>query len=260
MTFVVVGVLSDQLAQDPARAITTAIERLPYELEASGTGVVILPSVRSAKLESPENTSSSVIRGAVGALKHLGVDVAIGGNPPKALPGPQMVDLFEKAGITEIASRLRVPQLLDQRTEVVPLRSGRTAKFFAVAQYLTRGTRTVLVPRLRPDNLLMFGAVRGSTSAVPGFKRDEMRLSSDEVGRYAEQLVDLAEAIRPSLVVLETGLRDPAALVGDSPYAVDMAAAVLLGIDPWSVATISAAAARDLGPLASTDLETIILQ
>jgi uncharacterized protein (DUF362 family) len=186
------------------------------------------------------------------------MDVSIGGNPPKALPGPQMVDLFEKVGVADVALSLNTQQLLDQRTEVVPLRSGRTAKFFAVAQYLTGEVSTVLVPRLRPDDLLMFGAVRGSTSGVPGFKREEVRLTAEQVARYSDQLVDLTEAIAPALVVLETGLEDFGVLVGASPYAVDMVAAALLHIDPASVGTIAAATARGLGPTSPADINVII--
>lgn len=259
MPDIVVSISSGTLAQDAARAIETAIQTLGREPKTSPlqNKSVILPTVVTPRIDATQNTSYRMIRAVAEALRRLGTGVSIGGNPPKALPGPQMLDLFEKAGIASVARTLGTPQLLDQRTEVVALRSGRTAKFFAVAQYLTGGVSPVFAPRLRPDDLLMFGAVRGATSGVPGFKREEVRLAPEQVVTYADQLVDLTEAIRPALIVLETGLDDPAVLVGASAYAVDMVAAVLLGLDPNHVATIAAAKSRGLGPSTASDINFI---
>jgi uncharacterized protein (DUF362 family) len=255
----IVKIPSRDLAHDAAKAIKRAIEMLEREstFRPPEGKTVILPVLNSPTAGSPKNTSSTVIGGAAEALKRLNAEVSIGGNPPKALPGPQMLDLFEKTGITAIVNSLGISQLLDQRTMVVPLRTGRTAKFFVMAQYLTGGVSPIFVPRLRADDLLMFGAVRGATSGVPGFKREEVRLSPEEVERYAEQLIDLTEAIGPKLVVLETGLEDPAVLVGVSAYSVDMVAAELLGIDPKDIATITSATSRGLGPAAPFEITVI---
>ena len=261
MPFTLVTLTSSDLDRDPAGAIGTAIEMLlpTYTSIEHQDRFVVLPSLSVPRVESPHNTSRRLVEASVDALQRRGGMVSVGGNPPKALPGPQMVALFAKAGITDIADNLGATQLLDQRTAVVPLRSGRSAKFFALAQYLVGDVFTVLVPRLRPDDLLMFGAVRGSTSGVPGFKREEVRLQPTEVVQYAEKLVDLTEAIEPRLVILQTDVNDHEVLLGTNAYAVDMAAATLLGIDPKSVATVLAAAKRGLGPALPSEVDLLAL-
>jgi uncharacterized protein (DUF362 family) len=216
--------------------------------------------VISSRQGTRGNTSPELIEGVVLFMRGLGREVGIGGNPPRALPGPQMIELFQRLGLTAVAERTAAPLLLDQRTTVVPLPSGRSAKFFAIAEYVATAGSVVVVPHLRSDTSLMSGAVRGTTSAVPGFKREEIKLDPDQIGRYADQLIDLTLVVRPNMVVLEAGTEsDKQLIISANPFAADFVAAQHLGLEPLSVPTIAAAARRELGPSSGEGIDVVTM-
>lgn len=228
-------------------------------LDLSGSTAVVLPTVTSARPQSDRDTHPEVVDAVVHLLQDGDIQVRIGGNPPRALPGPKMIGLFESSGLMAVCRARSVPAVLDQRVTILPLPQGRAAKFFAVADYVVTAGFTVAVPRLRASPPLLSGAVRGMTSAVPGFKREEIKLDADRVKSYAEQLVDLARAVRPRLVVLEhydAERKSSRLIVSGSPFAADVAAGHLLGLEPITIPTVAAAQRRGL-PSGLQDIDVV---
>jgi uncharacterized protein (DUF362 family) len=261
---VVTGSLSldPEVLQDALEQVLTTLAETDTAIEF-GDQSVLLPSLISLRTDTHENTSAALLHALVKVLQAQGTKPSIGGNPPHALPGPKMLELFERSGILAVCEATGVRPLLDQRTTIVPLPGGKTAKFFAVAAYVPSACSVVGVPRLRATEPLLSGAVRGMTSAVPGFKREEIKLALEQVDRYAEQLVDLTLAVQPTLTVLEAdGKASPdtrSLIVSTNPFTADVVAAHLLALEPTSVATIRAAARRGLGPSCVDEVAVISL-
>jgi ferredoxin len=132
-----------------------------------------------------------------------------------------------------------------------------------VAVSWLRGADAIInFAKLKTHGMMAYsGAVKNLFGTIPGTLKLEYHFSHPDATRFADMLVDLNEfwRCRLSLVDAVVGMEGngPTAgsprevgvlLASPSPYALDAVAVELMGLSPKMVPTVTAAAARGLGP------------
>ncbi len=221
----------------------------------SGT-VLVKPNLLMA--QGPDSgvvTHPEVVRAAVRVLKGIGCRVLVGDSPSVWGKHIERVDqVYQISGIKRVCE--------EEGAELVVFEKRRWHGRFPLTVWLDECDALLNLPKFKTHGLTtLTAAVKNLFGLVPGTYKTELHKHHYRGEDFSRSLVDLFDAVRPALTIVD-GI---VALEGDGPgssgtprttglivagsdcVAVDAVLARIMGLAPEAVATTREAAARGLG-------------
>jgi uncharacterized protein (DUF362 family) len=214
-------------------------------------------------------THPALVEAVVRFFQDRQMTVIIGDSPG----GPYIVSLlksvYKGCGIEEVARRTGAILNYDVTEKTMGFPSGKVAKSIPVISPVVDVDKVVSMPKLKTHMMMKYtGAVKNLFGVIPGMKKPDYHLKMPVVQDFADLLIDIALCVKPSLHIMDgiVGMeghgpsrgevRDVGALlISDDPFAMDVVATSLVGIDPYSVPTIAGSLQRGLvGDLSEIDV------
>lgn len=208
--------------------------------------------------EEAVTTHSAVVEALVRILQERGAAVVLGDSPGGPYTVGRLKAIYRECGLEEVVKRTGAQLNYDLAEVTVSFPSGRVAKSFHVIKPLLEADRVISVSKLKTHQMTRFtGAVKNLFGAIPGLKKADYHLKMVSVSDFSELLVDLALCINPSLHIMDaiTAMegKGPSAgrprqvgalLVSKDPFALDVVALSLIGVNPMGVPTVARGKAR----------------
>lgn len=234
------------------------------EIELAGN-VLLKPNLLSTrKPEDAVTTHPEVVRALGEIAMRGGCSVSVGDSPPFAGQNPdKYARLCEVTGIAEVARGLGIPIIrFEASSRTVPHPSGRFYKSFEIAEAVLDADVVVSISKLKTHGLTAFtGAVKNVFGCIPGVRKGLFHVQAAESREvFAQMLVDLLGAVRPSVNVMDAVVAMEGEgpnggkpkqigliLASSDPVALDAAACAIVGIDPLSIDTTRLAYEQGLG-------------
>jgi len=235
--------------------------------------VLLKPNLMKAG--SPEkclNTHPQFVAGVIGALGDLGCRVVVGES--SGLLG-FTDEVFEASGVGHVARSMGAQLVNLDAGPFVTLPHPQKAGPLLVPKILFDVDAVVQVPKLKAHSLTrLSAATKNLVGVLPGATKCDLHVSAPDPAAFADTLLNIVDMLVRSGVHLEGAIVDGIwALAGrtrnDKPivarpgvvvagrdlHTVDLACALLLGLDPTTVPTLVRAALRG-APLTLVQEET----
>jgi len=213
--------------------------------------------------KSPEEavtTHPAVVEAVVRLVQEAGGIPIIGDSPGGPYTVKALQGIYARSGLQEVAERTGA--ILNENVEqaTVSYPQGKVAKSLTVTQSILDADVIIPISKLKTHAMMTFtGAVKVLFGVIPGFIKAEYHLKLANVDDFGNLLVDICEWVKPSLSIMDgiVGMEGDgpssgkprnigALLVSTDPYALDVAACDLIGLNPQYVPTIRAAKQRGL--------------
>ena len=210
--------------------------------------------------EHAVTTHPAVLRGAILALKARGVThMTVADSSGGLYNAASMHAIYKQSGLADVCAQTGAALYLDcapapRQTNGVRVRS------FNLIHPVFEADFILNLPKFKTHVMTgMTGAVKNLFGTVPGLQKAEFHMRFPEKEPFGEMLVDLCEAVRPQLTVIDgiVGMEGdgPAGgtprnigvlLGGENPYTLDLAMCRMMGLDAMAVPYLKAAHARGL--------------
>ena len=237
-----------------------------------GMTVVIKPNlVMSSKPEAAIATHPALVAAVGKCVQKAGGQVLIVESPGGPYTPAAMKAVFRGCGYTDMAKECGFTLYTECKSREVSLPGAKRCRQLSVVEpFLTRDYLIDLC-KLKTHSMVGFsGAVKNLFGTVPGLQKPELHCRFPEKQPFSEMLVDLCDFLKPDLCIVDgilamegngpTGGR-PRQLgvlgASKSPYALDVCAATMVGIQPESVWMLQDAHQRGLGPIAPEECQLV---
>lgn len=258
---VAVVACSSYEAEEVRAAVRRALALLEFDASAlpRGTAFVKPNMVREAPPGMAATTHPQVVGAVVQALTGAGHSVLVGDCPGVHVDEPSLARMLDLCGITRAVEEAggRVCGLVRPQPVAV---DGLRLREVPMAQPMARADMLVSVSKLKTHSLCtMTGAVKNLFGIIPGLQKAELHARFPLPNDFADALIDICLASRAGLHVMDAvvAMEGPgptagtprflgAILASTDPFALDVVAARLMGLDPRAVATIRRSADRGL--------------
>ncbi|MCR4399051.1 MAG: DUF362 domain-containing protein [Firmicutes bacterium] len=245
------------------RAVRTCAELGDFR-PRPGTKVLVKPNMLvPADPRSAITTHPEFVRAVIHLLKDCGAEVTVGDSP--GFLGCRQVARL--TGIADVCRRAGAR--LASFNDPAALRDayGAVCTRFEVAREVLEADLVVSLPKLKTHGLMRLTcAVKNMLGCVPGLGKQRLHALFQDPERFGAMLVDLCRAVRPAMTFVDAvtamegnGPRNGRprfvglVLGSTDPYALDVVASDLVGINPASVPTVAAAHRAGLGPLSPAE-------
>jgi len=209
-------------------------------------------------------THPAVLKAVIGLLREAGVrNLAVGDSSGGAGIRSATDRALEVSGLAAAAREMGVKVLsFDHETAVgVPNPRGPEFPRLTLAKPVLDAGWLVNIPKFKTHALTTLTAtIKNLFGTVPGAAKRECHRRNPSIGAFANALVDIYAAVRPSFHIVDAivamegegpsggPLRKLGLIVaGADGVAVDAVLAAIIGLDPLKVPTTRAAAGRGLG-------------
>ncbi|WP_174591788.1 DUF362 domain-containing protein [Methanocella conradii] len=237
-----------------------------------GDRVLIKLNLLAAKPpEAAVTTHPALAKAVVNMIKELGAIPMVGDSPGGRSTMTSYKALLKATGIQQMADETGCAIVrFDGEVADTNAESARTYKKLKIAKAVTEAEVIISLPKMKTHTLTYFtGAVKMLYGYLPGMTKAEYHLhTARDVGMFAELLLDLYEARRPDLSIMDAivGMegagpqhgsprRIGLVMASKSCTALDYVAATIAGFDPMSVPTIKKAYERNIGPADLKDIQ-----
>lgn len=237
-----------------------------------GMTVVIKPNlVMSSKPEAAIATHPALVAAVGKCVQKAGGQVLIVESPGGPYTPAAMKAVFRGCGYTDMAKECGFTLYTECKSREVSLPGAKRCRQLSVVEpFLTRDYLIDLC-KLKTHSMVGFsGAVKNLFGTVPGLQKPELHCRFPEKQPFSEMLVDLCDFLKPDLCIVDgilamegngpTGGR-PRQLgvlgASKSPYALDVCAATMVGMQPESVLMLQDAHQRGLGPIAPEECQLV---
>lgn len=216
-------------------------------------------------------THPAVVQAVARLVAEAGARPIIGDSPGGPFTA-KMLELIYRGTGMEQAARAGGAEL-NFNTEQVEVKnpSAKLLKQLTIIKAVQEADVIINLPKLKTHGMTTYtGAVKNLFGTVPGLLKVDYHMRMPNVEDFCDALVDIALTIKPALSVMDAiiGMEgngpsagDPvelgALLVSPDPFALDVVACHLAGIDTTQVPTITAAHRRGLCPLNAADIEIL---
>lgn len=217
-----------------------------------------------ASPEAAVTTHPAVVRAAIRVVKAAGGVPLVG--DCCAFEGPpsrrRFLDAARRAGFVE-ACEAEGAELVQLSAETVEVHNpeGRIFRRFPLAKAVLEADAILNLPKLKTHALTRItGGVKNLFGCLPGLHKGQMHFRAQNPEAFAQMLVDLLVAVRPTLTLMDAvvamegngprnGLPRPvgALLAGADAVAVDAVACSLVSVAPRSIPTLRLAAEQGRG-------------
>ena len=228
----------------------------------SGMTVAIKANLVSAmKPETAATTHPALLRALIRALRARGAQVVVGDSPGGLYNAAFLNRVYAVSGMRELEGD-GVCLNQDFSEQDVRFPGAKVCRSFRVTGYLLKADAVISFCKLKSHGMMgMSASVKNLFGIIPGTLKPEYHYRFPDEGDFADMLVDLNEYLRPRLCLADAvvamegngptmGRPRPlgALLAAESPYALDLACARLIGLDCSGVPTLEAAYRRGLAP------------
>ena len=214
--------------------------------------------------EKAVTTHPAVVRTMIGQVRAAGATPLVGDcsgheGPPNR---NRYLSGCHQAGIQQVCQEEGV-ELVHLSAESVEVENpqGQVFKRFTLAKGVVDADVIINLPKLKTHGLTLFtGGVKNNFGCLPGLHKAQMHLRAQGVEDFAQSLVDLLLAVRPTLTVMDAvvgmdgdGPRNgqpkqiAAILASTDPVALDAVACQMVGIEPLMVPTTRLAHEQGVG-------------
>ncbi len=243
-----------------------------YDRLQPGMTAVLKPNLVLRSRPEEAAVTHPAFTAAVGkCVKKAGAKVLIAESPGGPYTPAVMKSHFKACGYTEMAESLGFSLYTDCKSREVSLPDGLQCRRLSIVEPFLERDFLIDLAKLKTHCMVGFsGAVKNLFGAVPGLQKPELHCRFPEKERFSQMLADLCDFLRPELSLLDgiwsmegdgpTGgkRRDTGIVVAsENPFAADVCAAGLIGLDPRELLLLRYGAQRGLGPGSLTELELL---
>ena len=258
----------DYSAVNVQQAVRQAVELLGgiQRFIKPGSRVLLKPNLLTAR--EPETgivTHPEIVRAVIRLLKQINAKIYLGDSPSSWTVKEKNTELlWEKTGVKQVAEQ--------EQVELVRFRQSRWQDKFPLTTWLDEVDSVVSLPKFKTHDLtILTGAVKNLFGLIPGRYKIELHKKYFSPKAFAGMLVDLYEAVKPSLTIVDGVL----ALEGEGPssrgikrnvgvivagrdcVSIDSVLAFIMGLNPEDILTTKEASRRQLGISALRDIQIL---
>lgn len=212
------------------------------------------------KPEEAATTHPEVAAALALAVRRAGGHPILGDSPGGLYTEGALRGVYRVCGLEAVAKRDNIPLNFGTETTDVSYPEGKVVRSLTIIKLLQEVDAVISAAKLKTHGMAVFtGAVKNLFGVIPGLTKAEYHYRMQQPEDFAEMLLDVCGYVKPVLSFIDgiLGMEgdgpsagDPrhvgVLLAGDSPYALDTAAAHLIGISPERVPTILAAQKRGI--------------
>lgn len=211
------------------------------------------------KPEAAATTHPAVLCALTKLLVERGAQVVVGDSPGGLFNAAFVGRVYAATGMHSVEA---CGALLNQNfaIEEIDFPQAKVAKHFTATAWLREADAIINVCKLKSHGMMsMSAAVKNMFGAIPGTMKPEYHYKYPNESDFADMLVDLNEYFKPRLCIADAiiGMEGNgptrgkpraigALLASDSPYALDLACARIMGLGIEDVPTLAAAKRREL--------------
>ena len=237
-----------------------------------GMRVVLKPNlVMSSKPEQAIITHPAFTAAVGKCVQKAGGRVVIAESPGGPYTPAAMKAMFRATGYRDMAEACGFTLYTDCKSREVTLPQAKRCRELSVVEPFLDRDYLIDLPKLKTHSMVGFsGAVKNLFGTVPGLQKPELHCRFPEREPFSEMLCDLCHFLGPDLSLMDgiwamegngpTGgqRRDLYVIAGsESPWALDVAAASLVGLEPEKITMLREGHERGYGPLDLSELELV---
>lgn len=237
-----------------------------------GMRVVLKPNlVMSSKPEQAIITHPAFTAAVGKCVQKAGGRVVIAESPGGPYTPAAMKAMFRATGYRDMAEACGFTLYTDCKSREVTLPQAKRCRELSVVEPFLDRDYLIDLPKLKTHSMVGFsGAVKNLFGTVPGLQKPELHCRFPEREPFSEMLCDLCHFLGPDLSLMDgiwamegngpTGgqRRDLYVIAGsESPWALDVAAASLVGLEPEKIVMLREGHERGYGPLDLSELELV---
>ena len=237
-----------------------------------GMRVVLKPNlVMSSKPEQAIITHPAFTAAVGKCVQKAGGRVVIAESPGGPYTPAAMKAMFRATGYRDMAEACGFTLYTDCKSREVTLPQAKRCRELSVVEPFLDRDYLIDLPKLKTHSMVGFsGAVKNLFGTVPGLQKPELHCRFPEREPFSEMLCDLCHFLGPDLSLMAgiwamegngpTGgqRRDLHVIAGsESPWALDVAAASLVGLEPEKIVMLREGHERGYGPLDLSELELV---
>ena len=234
--------------------------------------VVLKPNlVMSSKPEQAIITHPAFTAAVGKCVQKAGGRVVIAESPGGPYTPAAMKAMFRATGYRDMAEACGFALYTDCKSREVTLPQAKRCRELSVVEPFLDRDYLINLPKLKTHSMVGFsGAVKNLFGTVPGLQKPELHCRFPEREPFSEMLCDLCHFLGPDLSLMDgiwamdgngpTGgqRRDLHVIAGsESPWALDVAAASLVGLEPEKITMLREGHERGYGPLDLSELELV---
>lgn len=203
-------------------------------------------------------THPVVVEAAALGINGAGGQVILADSPGGPFTASALQRVYKGCGMTEVAAQSGVHLNFSVSEATMKVPAGGILAGITVMEVVTQAGGVISVSKLKTHGLTRFtGAVKNLFGTIPGLKKAEYHVSMPRIEDFSAMLVDVARAVAPRLHIMDAvvGMEGEGPSAGEPvhigvlmastcPFALDLAAAALVGIEAAEVPTIVEAIKR----------------
>ena len=237
-----------------------------------GMRVVLKPNlVMSSKPEQAIITHPAFTAAVGKCVQKAGGRVVIAESPGGPYTPAAMKAMFRATGYRDMAEACGFTLYTDCKSREVTLPQAKRCRELSVVEPFLDRDYLIDLPKLKTHSMVGFsGAAKNLFDTLPGLQKPELHCRFPEREPFSEMLCDLCHFLGPDLSLMDgiwamegngpTGgqRRDLHVIAGsESPWALDVAAASLVGLEPEKITMLREGHERGYGPLDLSELELV---
>ncbi|MDD5018319.1 MAG: DUF362 domain-containing protein, partial [Eubacteriales bacterium] len=223
--------------------------------------VAVKPNLVLAKASDEcVTTHPAVVQSVLEAVVDSGRCAKIAESPGGPYARPYLQAVYQATGIAKAAKSAGAELNDDLGYKRVYLKNGQAVKTMRIIKPVLDADSVISVAKLKTHGMMTYsGAVKNLFGVVPGISKPECHFRLPAKEDFARMIVDIAEFIKPDFCVIDAvwamegngptaGNRRKvgAIIVSDCPYAADIVAGHIIGLDWRDNPVIKNAADRGL--------------
>ncbi|EGO65811.1 DUF362 domain-containing protein [Acetonema longum] len=248
--------------EEVEKAVFACLDNLPGIKSKMVSGARVLVKVNLLKRNAPEDavtTHPAVVEAVVRYLQAAGCKVIVGDSPGGPFTVKRLEGIYKAAGMTQVAEKTGCELNYDVAAVQVTNEQAQKLKSMQIIKIAEDVDFVVSAAKLKTHGMMVYtGAVKNLFGVIPGLIKAEYHFKMKSVENFAHHLIDICEYIKPVFTIIDAiegmegdgpsaGQKRHAGLIlaSENPYALDTAAAHIIGINPLTVPTVKLA--RDRG-------------
>jgi len=253
----------DYTSEQVYRAVSRSIGLLGGMDHFVKPGEKVLLKCNLLMKKSPEEATTThpeVVAAVAGLVREAGAVPVIADSPSGLFNVHALRAVYRGCGMEEIARRDHIALNENVGEAEVSHPEGKIIRSLTVMEALQEVDAVIDIAKLKTHGMTIYtGAVKNLFGVIPGTTKAEYHLRMKRLKDFSNMLVDICTYVKPVLSVMDAvvGMEgqgpsagDPrkigAILASESPFALDVAACSMVGIDPDTVCTIQRARERGL--------------
>ena len=234
-----------------------------------GMHVVIKPNLVVKAGPASGIATHPLVTAAVAVhLRELGAEVLVAESPGGLYTPAALKSIYAACGYDKMSEQFGIPLNFDCSHQMMQFPEGKRSRLFPIITPIAKADLVVDIAKMKSHCMTMLsGAVKNLFGTVPGLMKPEFHCRFPDKPAFHEMLVDLCQLIKPAvsfvdgIIAMEgngpTGgsPRFMGVLASSrNPYAVDMACAAMMNMEPMDVLMLRDAASRGLCPSSIEEL------